>query len=72
MKQYNIRVIEEVDSVSIINMDRQEIKGGSLEDLINTYENFGDQTQKPIAVSFAKSENMTIDKMVSEGIKAMF
>lgn len=72
MKQYNIRVIEEVDSVSIINIDRQDIKSGTLEDLISTYKNLENCTDKPIAVSFAKSENMTIDHMVSEGIKAMF
>ncbi|MFY0744768.1 hypothetical protein AB1K09_20075 [Solibacillus silvestris] len=72
MKQFNFRVIEEEDSVSIINMDRQEIKSGTLEDLISTYEKLGERTQKPIAVSFAKSENMTIEQMVSEGMKVLF
>ena len=72
MKQYNIRVIEEADSVSIINLDRQDIKTGTIEDLKNTFKNMGNCTDKPLAVSFAKSENMTIEQMVSEGIKVMF
>ena len=72
MKQYNIRVIEEAESVSVINLDRQAIKTGTIEDLKSTFENLKNCTDKPLAVSFAKSENMTIEQMITEGIKVLF